>query len=170
MKKHIITALATWFYSGKMPFASGTWGSLAALPCAWIMHDMWGAHSVFWASWGIFFAGIIISDQYLKLDCATSKDPKEVVIDEVAGQWLVLSIMPLSITAYAIGFILFRLFDITKPYPVSWADRKLSGGLGIMVDDMLAGIYGIILFFMLELLCQMHYNNDIFFLLYNLVP
>jgi phosphatidylglycerophosphatase A len=93
MKKHIVTMLATWFYSGKMPFASGTWGSLAALPFAWVMHDAWGGNALFWASWAMYAVGIFISDQYLTLGDGINKDPKEVVIDEVAGQWLVLSVI-----------------------------------------------------------------------------
>ena len=68
-------------------------------------------------------------------------DPGEVVIDEVAGQWLTLLAVPPDPILYAAGFVLFRIFDIFKPWPVGWADRELGGGLGVMVDDLLAGLY-----------------------------
>jgi len=64
-----------------------------------------------------------------------------VVIDEVAGQWLTLLVAPPDLLLYLAGFLLFRLFDIRKPWPVSWADQSLPGGLGVMVDDLLAGLY-----------------------------
>lgn len=72
-------------------------------------------------------------------------DASEVVIDEVAGQWTALLALPiagagLSLQAAAAAFVLFRLFDIWKPGPIGWADRRLGGGLGVMVDDVLAGI------------------------------
>ena len=68
-------------------------------------------------------------------------DPSEVVIDEVAGQWLVLIVAPLDPALSALGFVLFRLADITKPWPANWAERHLPGGLGIMADDIVAGAY-----------------------------
>ncbi|MCS5606589.1 MAG: phosphatidylglycerophosphatase A, partial [Alphaproteobacteria bacterium] len=67
-----------------------------------------------------------------------------VVIDEVAGQLLVLIVAPLEPLYYFAGFLVFRLCDITKPWPASWADRKVSGGLGIMLDDVLAALYGLV--------------------------
>lgn len=69
-------------------------------------------------------------------------DPKEVVIDEVAGQWLVLAAVPPEPLFIAAGFAVFRLFDIWKPWPVSLADRNVGGGLGVMLDDLLAALYG----------------------------
>jgi phosphatidylglycerophosphatase A len=68
-------------------------------------------------------------------------DPGWVVIDEVAGQWLALACIPLTLPGVLAAFLLFRLFDIRKPWPVSWADRQLAGPVGIMLDDMLAGLY-----------------------------
>ena len=67
-----------------------------------------------------------------------------VVIDEIAGQWLVLLPAPLDPLAYASAFVLFRAFDIWKPWPVRWADRRVRGGLGIMLDDLLAAVYAIL--------------------------
>ena len=73
-----------------------------------------------------------------------SHDPKEVVIDEVAGVWLVMFFFPQTIIGYLAGFILFRIFDIWKPFPISWIDNKVGGGLGIMLDDILAAVFAII--------------------------
>jgi phosphatidylglycerophosphatase A len=63
----------------------------------------------------------------------------------VAGVWLTLAFLPLSLGGFALGFALFRFFDIVKPWPVSWCDRKIKGGLGVMVDDVAAAGYGIFL-------------------------
>ena len=74
------------------------------------------------------------------------RDPGAIVIDEVAAQWLVLLPAPLDPLSYAAAFVLFRIFDIWKPWPVRWADRRLSGGLGIMLDDLLAAVYAVLVF------------------------
>ena len=76
---------------------------------------------------------------------SATEDPGAIVIDEVAGQWLVLVAAPLDPLAYALAFLLFRIFDIWKPWPVRWADRHVKGGLGIMLDDILAAIYAVAL-------------------------
>ena len=68
-------------------------------------------------------------------------DPQQVVIDEIVAQSLVLLCVPLEVMTYLIGFLLFRVFDIFKPWPISWSERAIKGGLGIMVDDILAAIY-----------------------------
>ena len=70
-----------------------------------------------------------------------SKIPASVVIDEVAGQWLVLLAAPRDPLAWVLAFLLFRIFDIWKPWPVRWADRDIAGGLGVMLDDLLAAVY-----------------------------
>jgi len=77
------------------------------------------------------------------------KDPGSIVIDEVAGQWIALIPASPNLSAYALGFVAFRFFDILKPGPIGWADRNLDKGLGIMVDDIMAGICaaGIVLVF-----------------------
>ena len=74
------------------------------------------------------------------------KDPGAIVIDEVAAQWLVLLPAPLEPLSYAAAFLLFRIFDIWKPWPVELADRRLDGGLGIMLDDLLAAAYAVLVF------------------------
>jgi phosphatidylglycerophosphatase A len=86
----------------------------------------------------IFIVGWWASEQVVREDGA--EDPGWIVIDEVAGQWLTLLLTPPSF----LGLALFRLFDIVKPWPASWADRQVKGGLGIMLDDILAGLMALI--------------------------
>ena len=76
---------------------------------------------------------------------ARESDPREIVVDEVAAQWLVLAVAPLSLPYYALGFALFRAADIIKPPPAGWADRELGGGLGVMADDLLAAPYAMVI-------------------------
>lgn len=149
----ITVLLATFFGAGLSPKAPGTAGSLAALPVAALIHWTLGIYALAVATVLIFFLGWWISGKYLLLS-AKSGDPKEVVIDEVAGQWLTLCLMPLMYIGppegwmpwlYAASFAAFRLFDIWKPWPISWADRKLDNAFGIMFDDILAAIYAVIL-------------------------
>ena len=77
-------------------------------------------------------------------------DGSEIVIDEVAGQWLVLLVSSLDIVHLGLGFLLFRLFDIWKPWPVCWVDSNLKGGFGVMADDILAGVYALICLWALQ--------------------
>ena len=139
---HPATVLSTWFGAGLLPKAPGTWGSAAALPFAWAIASAWGGWGLLAASLLCFLVGWAAAEVYLRRTGAD--DPGEVVIDEVAGQWLVLAVAPLDPLFYLAGFVLFRLFDIRKPWPVNWADSTLPGGLGVMADDMLAGVYGML--------------------------
>jgi phosphatidylglycerophosphatase A len=145
--------LATWFGAGLLPKAPGTWGSLAALPFAWLIATAAGWPGLLAAPLLVFVIGCWAADRaarQLGID-----DPGLVVIDEVAGVWLVLLLAtPPDPLLYAAGFLLFRLFDITKPWPVSWADRQIGGGLGIMLDDILAALYALPLLAVLRFLVR----------------
>jgi phosphatidylglycerophosphatase A len=140
--------LATWFGAGKLPKAPGTWGSAAAVPFAWLI-ALWGGPLALLAAAGLCsVVGWWASEVHSKnLD---KPDPGEIVIDEVAGQWLVLAAAPLDPVFYLAGFALFRILDIWKPWPACWADRRLHGGLGIMADDILAALYGTIALLILD--------------------
>ena len=131
--------ISTWFGSGYLKPAPGTWGTLAALPFAWFIHEAGGQMALLIASILAYLIGIWASGRYSKL--TGSHDAGEVVIDEVAGVWLALAAIPLTLASLVIGFLLFRFTDITKPFPANLADKKLSGGFGIMTDDMIAGLY-----------------------------
>jgi phosphatidylglycerophosphatase A len=134
--------IATWFGVGLSPLAPGTCGSLAALPIAWAIRTVSGASGLAAALVVVFSAGIWAADAVAK--ASGLQDPAAVVVDEVAGQWLVLLAAPFDPFAWAFGFVLFRLFDIWKPWPVSWADRYVKGGFGIMLDDILAAGYALL--------------------------
>jgi len=136
--------LATGLGIGLLPKAPGTWGSLLALVLAWEFSAHLGQLGLLLAGLGAFVVGIRVSNDCIRKFAI--EDPKQVVIDEIAGQWLVLAVLPApGLTTYAAGFVLFRVFDIFKPWPVSWADREIKGGLGVMVDDVLAAGYAAVL-------------------------
>ena len=140
--------LCSWFGAGWMRPAPGTWGSLAALPLAWLLWWL-GGHPVLAGAMAIvFFVGWWASERIVRAEGL--EDPSWVVIDEVVGQWMTLLFTPPSLLDYAVGFALFRLFDIWKPWPVSWADSKVKGGLGIMLDDVLAGLMGLVVLTLLQ--------------------
>ena len=139
---HPATVVATWFGVGLLPKAPGTWGSAAALPFAWLLMHLGGRPLLLAATLVCFLVGWWAAA--VSVARTTAADPSEVVIDEVAGQWLVLTLAPLDPVSYLVGFALFRLFDIRKPWPVGWADARIGGGLGVMVDDILAAGYGLL--------------------------
>jgi phosphatidylglycerophosphatase A len=140
--QHPARLAATCCGCGLLPGAPGTWGSLAALPPG-VLILWWGG--VWWlvlACVLVFALGWWASDVYAGL--TSREDPGEVVIDEVAGQWIaLLAALPDIVTVVA-AFLLFRLFDIVKPWPVSLAERRLKGGLGVMADDAVAGFFAAI--------------------------
>lgn len=140
--------VATWFGSGLMPKAPGTWGSLAALPPALLIAWAGGAPALLLAAVMAFVFGMRAASAYAA--AAGRPDPSEVVVDEVAALWLVLAFLPLGFTAWAFAFLAFRFFDVVKPWPVSLADRALKGGLGIMADDTVAAVYTILLLLLLR--------------------
>jgi len=120
----------------------GTWGSLAALPCAWAIRSQWGAGGLATAAAITFTAGCWAAGTLAKT--SGLRDPRAIVVDEVAAQWLALLPTPLDPMSYAAALLLFRIFDIWKPWPAGWADRRVHGGFGIMLDDLLAGVYAAI--------------------------
>ena len=134
--------LGTWFGAGLLPVMPGTWGSLAALPCAWAIRSIWGVAGLAIAAVIVFAVGCWAAGALAKTSGA--KDPGAIVIDEVAAQWLVLLPAPLDPLSYAAAFSLFRIFDIWKPWPAGLADRRFPGGLGIMLDDLLAAVYAVL--------------------------
>lgn len=131
--------LASWGGVGLLPKAPGTWGSLAALPFAWAIAAAWGPHAL--APAALVLALVGWAACRIVLPRAKSADPAWIVVDEVAGMWLTLAVAPVAPLAWGLGFVLFRAADIVKPWPVSWADRTVGGGLGVMLDDLLAALY-----------------------------
>jgi phosphatidylglycerophosphatase A len=136
---HWATILGTWFGAGLLPKAPGTWGSLAALPFAWVIATLAGPLWLLPAALILFCLGWAASSAIVTR--SRVQDPQAIVVDEVVGVWLTLAFVPPHVLIYAIGFLAFRLADITKPFPAGWADRHIHGGLGVMLDDVLAAIY-----------------------------
>jgi phosphatidylglycerophosphatase A len=129
--------LATWFGSGLLPKAPGTWGSLAAVPPAALIVWLGGPWALLGAAVLVFLVGVWASAKY----AGRRQDPGEVVIDEVAAQWLVIFPCALDLRLYILAFVAFRVADVLKPWPAGWADKRIKGGLGIMLDDVLAAPY-----------------------------
>lgn len=131
-------ALATGFGTGYAPIAPGTWGSIPGVAAAWACDRLAGGWAVaggaaFFAATGVWAAG--------RASVALgSKDPRQVVVDEIAGQMVTLAFLPATPRVLVAGFLLFRALDVWKPWP---ADRleSLPGGSGIMADDLMAGLY-----------------------------
>jgi phosphatidylglycerophosphatase A len=123
--------------SGLLPRAPGTFGTLAALLPWWGLSALpaW-AYLLICAA--VFMLGVWVSARLTREP--GSEDPGWIVIDEWVGIWLALFLLPAGWLWVVAGFLLFRLFDIAKPWPVGWADRSLHGGLGVMLDDALAGL------------------------------
>jgi len=132
----IAALLSTFFGVGYARVAPGTVASAAALPFAWLILWKLGPTALLVVSLLVFVVGVWSCGVYAARTGGV--DPSECVIDEVAGQWLACAFAPLSLIGFAIAFALFRLFDISKLWPVSLGER-LAGGWGIMTDDMIAG-------------------------------
>jgi phosphatidylglycerophosphatase A len=139
--------IATWFWCGYAPKAPGTAGSLAAVAIAWLLHTYAGVTAIAFASFalllaipGIWAAGVVARE-------SGKEDPQIVVVDEVVGQWIALAgATALNWKSWLLALVLFRLFDIWKPPPVRQLER-LPGGLGIVADDAMAGVYGALVLF-----------------------
>lgn len=135
--------VTTWFGVGLLPGPRGTWGTFAALPFAWAIHHLGGPWALFAAALVATAIGIWASGIYAAR--LGVKDPSSAVIDEVAGLFLTLSFTPPSLLGWGLGAVLFRVLDIWKPWPARVFDRDLPGGLGIVLDDVMSGLYGLLL-------------------------
>ena len=136
MKNKFVKAIATFFFLGYLPFMPGTWGSLGGVVVYLLVrHNIYLFLSVFAA---LFSLGLYACGK--AEDILGGKDDKRIVIDEACGILLLFLLIPPSRLYLIIGFVLFRLFDILKPYPIKRLE-KLPRSLGVMLDDVLAAIY-----------------------------
>ncbi len=174
MKNHCwISIIATLGFIGKVKYIPGTFGSLAAFPLIFIINIILNFFSIKQATLQyliiqiiiitlLFIVGCIASDYYSKTIAVN--DPKEVIIDEVVGQLLVINLTFLSVIFiqnsnipqyfsvnviniifnFILPFFLFRLFDILKPWPINWCDQNIKGGFGIMFDDIVAALFAVV--------------------------
>ncbi len=134
--------IATGFYSGYLPKAPGTWGSLVGLLLFFLLHTL--SLEIYLAVVAaIFVIGTFAAGEAEKI--MDRKDPGLVVIDEIVGILITMIAIPATPLAMALGFILFRIFDIWKPFPIRLIDQRFHGGLGIMLDDIVAGIFSLVI-------------------------
>ena len=146
-----IHLLALGLGSGLSPKAPGTAGSVAALVILWFC----GAEFASW-HWLLAIAASLIGIPICAY-CSNAlggQDHKAIVWDEFAGAWLAVMFLPFNVFWWLSAFVLFRFFDIAKPWPVGWADKHLHGGLGIMLDDILAGLMTALILFLAQLVLQ----------------
>jgi phosphatidylglycerophosphatase A len=136
---HPAYLIATGFGLGHLPKAPGTWASAAALPLAFLVYSLGGPPILLLFAVYLFCLGWWAAHVYVKRRVA--KDPSEIVIDEIVAQMMVFIAVPPYWYNLLMGFALFRLADIWKPWPVNWADRRLGGGFGVLFDDVLAALY-----------------------------
>ncbi|HIA58595.1 MAG TPA: phosphatidylglycerophosphatase A [Gammaproteobacteria bacterium] len=156
MKNALIQWVAMGFGSGSSPVAPGTMGSLAAIPLYLLARPLplgwYGLLVLFMAVAGVWLCGVAAEQM-------GEHDHPGIVWDEIVGMFIALALVPptasgLRLAAYVVvGFVLFRVFDILKPWPISWLDQHVPGGLGIMLDDVAAGfvaLLGLLLITLLE--------------------
>ena len=134
--------LFTGFYSGYIPKAPGTAGTVVGVALYWILYLIFGAEYIIPAN---LILVLVMLYPSIKLGDAGetfygTKDPQAVVLDEMMGFWITMLFVPFSWTMVLLGFLLFRIMDILKPYPANTL-QNLKGGLGIMIDDYIAGVY-----------------------------
>jgi len=138
LQNNLVLFFATGCYSGFSPGAPGTAGSVIGVVLFWVL-----------ASLSFPLYGLtVIAFIFLSIWCAArasiifqKKDPSQIVIDEIAGYLVTMSALPPTWGYIIAGFILFRIMDIVKPYPIRWIDQNIAGGYGIVLDDVLAGVY-----------------------------
>ncbi|MBI5444479.1 MAG: phosphatidylglycerophosphatase A [Deltaproteobacteria bacterium] len=134
----LLRAVASGLGAGFLPVAPGTWGTLVAMPVAWILG---------WLPPAVHGLLLIASLPAAAAVCGRAaeedgrKDPHWITLDEVVGYAVTVAFVPARLSAYLAGFFLFRLFDILKPPPAGWVDRCMPGGWGVLLDDVLAGLY-----------------------------
>ena len=135
--------------SGLAPKAPGTFGTLAAVPLWWLLAQA--------PLWGYLLATMLVAVAGIGICGRTARDlgvhdHGGIVWDEIAGYLVTMIAVPVSPWTAAAGFVLFRVFDIAKPWPIGWLDARVGGGTGIMADDLLAGIYAAVVLQLLLLL------------------
>jgi phosphatidylglycerophosphatase A len=137
--KNPATWVATWFGCGLMHPGPGTWGTLGGLALALILLALGGTMALLAGIAATIAAGFWAARAFAGM--TGTHDNSMIVIDEVAGIMIALLGSTLSPLSIILAFVLFRLFDILKPWPISWLDKNMDGAAGVMADDILAGIF-----------------------------
>ena len=137
LRDDAVIFLATGFYIGNIPFAPGSFGSLIGLPLSFALAGI-SLVSAILCTLLFTLLAICIADAAQKI--LEQKDPGCIVIDEIAGMVATLIGLPFNLNTVIIGFIIFRILDILKPFPIRYLDKRIPGGLGVVADDVAAGI------------------------------
>ncbi len=135
---HPAALVATVGGVGFLPKAPGTWASAAAVIVAIGLDQAGGWIAIAIAAAAATALGLAAVHVYLRQSALA--DPPEIVIDELAGQWLTLAFLPFGVVGCVLGFLAFRIFDIVKPWPIPWVEQR-SGAWGVVLDDLMAGLY-----------------------------
>ena len=137
-RNNLIVFFATGFFTGFLPTMPGTWGTFASIPLVIISHRLTSTlqtvATLVFVALAVYIAGraeVLFED----------RDARPIVIDEMAGFLITLLWLPLNLLTLFLGFLLFRVFDIVKPPPISTIEKRLQGGLGVVMDDVLAGVF-----------------------------
>jgi phosphatidylglycerophosphatase A len=136
-RHHAVMVLATGCYAGRLPWAPGTFGTLVGLPVAYVLSRIqWPIALI------LTIAIVLVAVQVAQMaeQLVQTKDPGCIVIDEIAGICVALFGIQMNLATGLAGFFLFRVFDIIKPPPIRFLEQKLSGGWGIVMDDVAAGV------------------------------
>ena len=141
--------LATGLYIGKIPFAPGTFGTLLGLPLCFVFDRLNLPIAIICI---LLFTAFAVRIAHVAEKLLDRSDPGCIVIDEIAGMAVTLLGLPFNLTTAVIGFIIFRILDITKPFPIRTLERHLAGGVGVVADDVIAGILANLLLRVLFLL------------------
>ena len=131
--------MATWFGSGRIRPAPGTMGTLAAIPFGYLIAQTSGPVGLALAALALLLLGTVAADFYGKK--SGTVDDQTIVVDEVVGMWIAAIPAEGHWDLWLVGFVLFRFFDITKPWPASFYDNRSRGGFDVMMDDVVAGIF-----------------------------
>ena len=137
MSKKMVELFATFFYLGRSPVSPGTVGTIGAIPVVLLLGQL-SPVAYMLVAFALVIFSIIVSQAYEQL--VETHDNREIVIDEVVGFVVTMVWLPLTWQSLLLGFILFRVLDILKPFPISYLDKNVGGGVGVVVDDLLAGL------------------------------
>ncbi|MEA1933710.1 MAG: phosphatidylglycerophosphatase A [Thermodesulfobacteriota bacterium] len=148
---NLIMAIATGCFVGYLPIAPGTCGSALAIPIHFLLIRL-STQYYFTALVIIFVISVVTAGSAEKI--IDRKDPGVIVIDEIIGMLITLINAPNNIFVWILGFFIFRFFDILKPFPIGVIDRRINGGIGIVMDDVLAGVYSLIV---LRIICRIFF-------------
>lgn len=138
LHRRSLQLLATWFGCGLSPWVPGTIGTLGAIPLVWFFMRF-GLMGYLYATFTFVVFSVFVAQAY-EIEIVGEHDTPELVIDEVAGFLVTMAWLPFDWKWVALGFLLFRILDMAKPFPISWVDRKVLGGVGAVADDILAGV------------------------------